>query len=275
MQSQAVRLRVSRTRAARTLLPKPGICRHNLFFQSNQKYREVDVERKSQERAGSGTYGGQFRTLSLCALALLGTAAHAQSERAGTWEIGGTLLDLSSVSAAGANGSGIEVDDETGFGFSGAYNLTNRFAVGLDVSYSDPQYVATLVPDGPLQPPEVINAELGVDVIHFKGIWYVLDQDLTPFLEVGAGWTYIDSNIIEGISGSTVCWWDPWWGYSCPIYFDTYTDTRTSLSYAVGIRWDPTPDIVLRASWGQLDIDTDRSEDIELDTIQVTVGWKF
>lgn len=212
----------------------------------------------------------------LCALALtLNTSVSlAQFDRAGTWEIAGSLLDLSSTSVQGPNGSSLSVDDETGFGFSGAYNFTNRLAAGVDISYSDPAYVATLVPDG-IGLPQTVNANLGVDVIHFKGIFNILDSNFTPYVEVGAGWTYVDSNLIEGYSGS-VCWWDPWWGYVCNNYYDTYTDTRTSTSYAVGLRWETDSDLVLRASWGVHSIDTSRaSEDIDLDTIQLTVGWRF
>lgn len=214
-----------------------------------------------------------IRSLSL-ALLLIGASAQAQSDRAGTWEVGASLLDLSSTSIGGPQGTSLQVDDETGFGFFGAYNFTNRLAVGMDLNYSDPAYVATLVPDG-IGPTQSVSANLGVDVIHFKAIFNLLDDDFTPFFEVGAGWTYLDSNIVEGYSGS-VCWWDPWWGYVCNNYYDTYTDTRTSHSYAVGVRWDLQSTMVLRAAWGVHDIDTSRSsEDIELDTIQLTFGWRF
>jgi hypothetical protein len=212
----------------------------------------------------------------LCAVVLTfqASASLAQSDRAGTWEFAGSLLDLSSASVLGPNGSSIRVDDDTGFGVSGAYNVTNRLAVGFDLNYSDPSYVATLVPDG-IGAPQVIGAHLGVDVIHFKGIFNILESEITPYIEVGAGWTYLDSNIIEGYAGSA-CWWDPWWGYICNSYFDTYSDTRTSTSYAVGIRWETDFDVVLRAGWGVQNIDTNRAaEDIELDTIQLTAGWRF
>jgi hypothetical protein len=213
-------------------------------------------------------------TLSACALILFSTVGIAQSDREETWEFFGSLLDLSSASIQGANGSSLLVDDETGWGFGGAYNFTNRFSLGFDINYSDPAYVATLVPDG-IGLPQQFSANLGLDVIHIKGIFNILDSEITPFIEVGGGWTYVDSNIVEGYSGSA-CWWDPWWGYICNNYYDTYTDTHTSHSYALGIRWETDSDIVLRASWGVMDIDTGRSsEDIELDTIQLTFGYRF
>ena len=215
-----------------------------------------------------------FVKCSAAALLLCSASAFAQVDRAGTWEMGGTLLDISSVSVEGIAGTSLRVDDETGWGFSGAYNFTNRLAVGLDVTWSDPAYVATWVPDNPPGLPQRISANLDVSVIHFKGIFNVLDTPITPYLEFGAGWTYLDSNIIDDYGG-TFCWWDPWWGYVCNTYYDTYADTRTSISYAAGIRWDIASTMVFKASWGIIEIDKNRGEDFELDTIQVTFGWKF
>lgn len=214
-----------------------------------------------------------FRYLA-AVLTLLPMLGFAQADREGGWEIGAGLVDLSSVDVKGTSGASLRVDDETGIGFSGAYHFTNRLALGLDLSYSEPSYVATLTPDG-AGAPQTIRATMGVDVINFKGIFHLLENDITPYVEVGAGWTYVDSNIIEGYGGS-VCWWDPWWGYVCEDYFDTYTETRPSHSYALGIRWDMNQDMVLRASWGVMEIDTSRAaEDIELDTIQLMFGWRF
>ena len=212
-------------------------------------------------------------TIAALIFAVAAANANAQSDREGTWEIGFQLLDLSSLSVQGLGGSSADIDDETGWGFTGAYNFTNRFAAGLDISWSDPAYVATLVPDGPGLP-QTVNASLDLNVIHFKAIINLLDGNFTPYLEAGGGWTYVDSNIVEGISGP-VCWWDPWWGYVCTNYYDTYTDTRTSIAGAVGIRWDLESDLVFKASWGVIDVDTDRSDDVELDSIQLSFSWRF
>lgn len=218
-----------------------------------------------------------MRSIVKCSALVLGLVAGtaaAQSDRAETWEVGVTLLDLSSVSVAGPFGASISVDDETGFGFTGVYNFTERLGLGMDISWSDPGYVATLVPDAPL-PPELVRANLDVNVIHFKGVFNVLESDFTPYLEVGGGWTYLDSNIIEGVSGP-VCWWDPWYGYICSNYYDTYTDTRTSISYAVGIRWEIDSSMVLKAAWGAVEIDTNRNTtDLTLDSIQLSFAWMF
>ena len=135
-------------------------------------------------------------------------------------------------------------------------------------------YELGLVPDGPGLP-QRIGANLEVSTVHLKAIINLLDSDFTPYIEIGGGWSYIDSNIVEGIAGSG-CWWDPWYGYVCNTFFDTYTDTRTSTSAAVGIRWEIESNMMFKASWGLLEVDTNRAtQDIEVDTIQIGYGWRF
>ena len=224
---------------------------------------------------GKSDMGGTIARVvgvSLVALVLAAGPASAQSDREGTWEIGGTLFDLSSVNVQGQNGSSLYVDDETGWGFSGAYNFTERLALGVDMTWSDPKYFATIVPDSP-DPVETVSGNLDVNVIQIKGIFNLLEEDFTPYFELGGGWTYIDSNVVSGIS-APVCWWDPLWGYVCWSYYDTYSDTRPSLNYAVGLRWE-RDDLILKAAWGTTEIDRNRGEDLELDSIQLTVAWRF
>jgi hypothetical protein len=44
-------------------------------------------------------------------------------------------------------------------------------------------------------------------------------------------------NIHDG-PADTGCWWDPWWGYMCASFYDTYSNTVTSVLHGVGIRRD-------------------------------------
>ena len=75
---------------------------------------------------------------------------------------------------------------------------------------------------------------------------------------------------------STGCWWDPWWGYVCTTFYDTYSDTRTGYTYSVGVRWDLSDSIALRAAYGKLDMDTSHAtKDVNLDTWRAEIVWKF
>jgi len=195
-------------------------------------------------------------------------------DRAGTWEAGFLIADMTSESLSGENGAKLEVGSDVGWGFTGGYNFTNRLAVLADWTWSNPSYDATRIREDTGQP-DTISASLDISTLHVKGVFYFLDGALTPFVEAGIGWTYIDSNIVDG-PPTTGCWWDPWWGYVCQSFFDTYSETRTSYSAAVGIRWDLRNEMSLRGSYGVLEVDTSSAtEDASLDTFRIDLSWRF
>lgn len=212
------------------------------------------------------------------ALVLLAGAATASAQdREGTWDVGFTLFDTSSEALAGQSGAGLRVDGDLGWGFTTNYNITNRLAVGGDFTWLSPDYTATTVIDNtfPIADTTVsVDAELDVATLHLKGTFNFLDGDFTPYVEAGGGWTRVDSNIADG-PPTTGCWWDPWWGYICTNFYDTYAETQTSWTYSVGLRWDASADFLVRASYGILEVDSNRSEDFEVDVLRVEFGWRF
>ena len=76
----------------------------------------------------------------------------------------------------------------------------------------------------------------------------MLDRSLTPYVEGGIGWTYIDSNIIDGIP-STGCWWDPWWGPVCATFPTTYGKNVWSFALGAGLRAELTDTFFLRGGY--------------------------
>ena len=209
-------------------------------------------------------------------LAGAATTASAQ-DREGTWDVGFTLFDTSGESMAGQSGAALDVDGDLGWGFTTSYNITNRLAIGGDFLWLSPDYKATQVIDNnfPIADTTVsVDAELDVATLHLKGTFNFLEGDFTPFVEAGGGWTRVDSNIADG-PPTTGCWWDPWWGYVCTNFYDTYAETQTSWAYSVGLRWDASADFVVRASYGVWEVDTNRSEDFESDVLRLEFGWRF
>ncbi len=210
------------------------------------------------------------------ALLLLPSFASAQAvrERARTWEVGLQVVDTSSETLSGEEGSGLSVGSSTGWGISGGYNFTNRLAVLADWTWSKPSYDATFrVEDtGEL---ETLSHSLNINTLQVKGVFYFTEGALAPFVEAGLGWTYIDSNVIDG-PPTTGCWWDPWWGYICRDFFSTYSDTRSSYSTAVGLRWDLRNGMTLRGSYGLLEVDTSHpTEDASMEAIKLDLLWRF
>jgi len=210
------------------------------------------------------------------AILMLPTLLSAQvvRDRAGTWEAGFTVADMTSESLSGNEGSAISVNNDVGWGFTGGYNFTNRLAIMGDWTWSNPSYDATFLVEDTGEF-DTISASLDMNTLNLKGVFYFFEGALTPFVEAGFGWTNVDSNIVDG-PPTTGCWWDPWWGYICQNFFDTYEDTRTSFSYALGLRWDLRPDMTLRGSFGVLELDTSQAtEDAGFETFRVDLAWRF
>lgn len=218
------------------------------------------------------------KTIAFSPLVLLAWAfavdAQEPGGRAGTFEVGFAVFDTSAVTLRGQGGSSIAVDGDIGHGAVGAYNLTERFALVAELSGTRPRYAAVLTAeDTGLD--AVVNTQLDASVVLLKAVYYFLERNLTPYVEVGAGWAAIDSNIIEG-PPLTRCWWDPWWGYVCGQLFDTYTDTRKASSAAIGMRFDFGRSLLLKASWGTLRIDTtERTDDHRQSLLRLELMWKF
>ncbi|MFB3107004.1 MAG: porin family protein [Pseudomonadales bacterium] len=213
----------------------------------------------------------KYSVLLLCCLSL---PAMAQGDRARTWDVGVQISNLGSANFEGQQGSGLSVDSEYGFGFWGTYNFTNRLGLGFDFNWTQPKYDYTYVPENsPV--PQTIQHRMDMFTVQGKGVFYFIEGPISPFVEAGIGWTSVDSNIADG-PPTTGCWWDPWWGYVCRNFYSTYSDTRTSYSAAIGLRWDLRNSMTLRGSYGLLEVDTSSStEDASMDTLKFDLLWRF
>ena len=188
-------------------------------------------------------------------------------DREGTWDISLTLFDQGSVSVDGPEGTGLDIDSETGFGFGVAYNFDNRFSLGGDFLWVKPRFEGRFV-DEDGEPFDISN-KATFFTGQLRGTWHILPGDLTPYVEAGLGWTHIDSNVADG-PPVTGCWWDPWWGYICRSFYSTYDDTSFSYSIGAGGRWDVNPQFGIRAGYSRQYVDFGSStEDPDLDIWRV------
>lgn len=222
-----------------------------------------------------------MRALPLVLLLSLPAVAGAQSaDREGTWEAGLKLMDMSGEFIQGQRGASLDVEGELAWGFYGQYNFNEHFALAGEFAWSDPDYLAKFPLDpnpGQGLPPNTVvtvDAELDVWFTNFKVVYNFLDKALTPYVEVGMGWTSVDSNIQDG-PADTGCWWDPWWGYMCASFYDTYSNTITSELYGLGVRWDISDTSALKVFYGYRDTNLDRAEHIKQDVYGVEYAWKF
>jgi opacity protein-like surface antigen len=219
---------------------------------------------------------GRMAGLIAFALLLAAPSAFAQrsADRAGTAEFGLVVMDTQGVNVTGQYGTGLDIDSDIAWGLVGGYNFTDHFALGGEWTWSNPDYVATRrdVNGGLI---DRVSATASVDSFILKATFNFFNGPVTPYVEAGAGWIHVDSNIANG-PPQTGCWWDPWWGYVCTNFYDTYSDTRGGYVYGFGVRWDVSDEIVLRGLWGQTDLETNyASGDIKYDNYRVEIAWKF
>jgi opacity protein-like surface antigen len=135
------------------------------------------------------------------------------------------------------NGAALDIDDEWGWGFGIGYNFTPKWNVGYRFSLVKPGYSATIVPEDPDEPPQTIDYTMSKYTHQFNATYHFLSGPLTPFVQAGAGWTKLDSNIISR-PPTTGCWWDPWWGWICSTTWETFETTEFSYNLGLGFRWD-------------------------------------
>ena len=214
----------------------------------------------------------------IAALALSSTALAQQNNRSDTWQFDLVVGNLDGDTLSGENGSSIETDSTTVFGLAINYNFNSHWALGGELTWGSPDYDAVIIPDdgfGNPLPPQTIRHEMDLFSYMFKGTFNLLEGPITPYAELGFGWTEMDSNVADQ-PPITGCWWDHWWGYICNTYVSTFTKTRETLTGALGIRWDLGNGMTLKGSYGMMRIDTSRAaESAEMNYYRLDVGWRF
>jgi len=194
------------------------------------------------------------------------------TKRADKWEASFKLLNNQSTDIDGQNGAKTATESDFGWGFTLGYNLNPHILLNFDFSSSTPSYEATLIDDNG----EKYNIHHKMDLLEsqFNLVYSVFASQFTPYVQAGAGWSYIDSNIADGPPNS-LCWWDPWWGYICEGYQNTYDDTRFSYNFAVGFRYELDNSLFFRASYKQAWIDFSHSDDASIGSYNLEIGSIF
>jgi len=205
-------------------------------------------------------------------LVALAFAANTQSQtvRGDNWEATIQMVYSGAKDNNGKNDSFLDVDSDVGFGLGIAYNFDSRFALGFDFTYLKPRYTAQFntEEDGLVQ----VKHKMSVYSGQFNGTWNIIDGPLTPYLQLGVGWTDIDSNVSDG-PPVTGCWWDPWWGYICRNYYSTYSESNLSWGYGAGVRFEFAKTMFVKASINRVEIDAKGSSNY--DTAKLELGWMF
>ncbi|NTW59668.1 MAG: outer membrane beta-barrel protein [Nitrospirae bacterium] len=176
--------------------------------------------------------------------------------RAGTWEFTLPLLYADSARISGQNGTSVDINSGYGFGFGFGYNFTDNFQLNGLFNWNSRTYDATTVnTDGTTRK---YSNYVDTSTISLNGVYYFMNGDFTPFVSGGVGITYVDTNIPTG-SGSTSCWYDPWWGYVCSSYVPTKTENDISYNAGVGVRFEANRQFALQFGYYKTWIDVSRA----------------
>jgi opacity protein-like surface antigen len=206
-------------------------------------------------------------------LALLAGAASADAQdRDGRWEFTlGTFYQLG-VGLDGDEGSTLDTDDDFGFSIGGGYNFSDRLATNFAFQWAGVGYDAEVVgEDGDVTG---INGSYDSFAASANAIFNLTEGPLTPYVGAGIGWTWIDTNIPDGLP-STGCWWDPWWAYVCYTTYPTKTESAFSYQAVAGIRYDFYSTFV-RLNYTSQWLDFGNfSSTPRFDVIGIDFGWMF
>ena len=208
----------------------------------------------------------------LCAILGSSLLAQADSRRDGRWETSFAVLYSDSEEVGGDNQSEVDIDNDFGIGFGVAYNLNQNIALAFDFAWLEPDYQAVFNTDES----GLVSVDHEMDIYsgQFSAIWNIMDGPFTPFLRAGLGWTRIDSNVADG-PPVTGCWWDPWFGYICQGFYDTYEDNSFSYSVGAGLRYEMPSGMLFKGSINRIEIDADNGFDLGINTARLEIGWMF
>jgi opacity protein-like surface antigen len=168
----------------------------------------------------------------------------------------------------GEGGSSAEVNAALNSGFGLAYNINDNFQINGTFSWGNRNYSANVVCTTlPCTGNSSYNGTLSTSSLQMNAVWYFMPGDFTPFVSAGFGSTFIDTNIPNG-TGSSSCYWDPYFGYVCGSYYPTKSSTNISYSAGLGARYDFSRQFALQGSWNKFYIDASNSKP-EADMIRV------
>jgi opacity protein-like surface antigen len=136
------------------------------------------------------------------------------------------------------------------------YNFTDNFQINGQFAWAYRNYSTKGAPTGGT--PSVTNSSgtLNTSSLQVNAVYYFMPGDFTPFVTAGFGTTYVDTGIPTG-TGSTGCYYDPWWGYVC--YNDTKSSSNISYGAGLGARMDVSRGFAIEGSVNRNYIDANNA----------------
>jgi opacity protein-like surface antigen len=193
--------------------------------------------------------------------------------RTGQWQISLIPSYTNSKSIQFDGGAAADINAHSGFAIGIGYNFSDYLELDLDIGSANANYTGTRISDDGNNT-EKYNGTYYTSHMNLGLTYNFIASRLTPFVKGNLGLNYVDSGIPTGNIG-TVCWYDPWWGYYCGPYAQTYTSSDLSYGADLGLRFDITSKVFLKGSVGQSYIDFNNSSTTDFTIYKFIVGFSF
>lgn len=166
------------------------------------------------------------------------TALAQVNPRAATFDTSVEVSYTNSKTIHGPQGSSANINGSFGWGLHFAYNFNNHLALGFEVASRDADYDTVVAPAaGNAGTAFNRSGTLTTATTNVTSTYYFTATSWAPFVTANIGATWVDTNIPTG-PPSTLCWYDPWWGYYCGTDVPTKTGTFWNYGAGLGLRWD-------------------------------------
>jgi hypothetical protein len=207
-------------------------------------------------------------------LSLISTQSVAvPGNRTGQWQISLIPSYTDSKSIQFEGGAEADINSHSGFAIGIGYNFSDYVELDFDIGSANSNYTGTRLSDDGNET-EKYNGTYYASHMNLGLTYNFIASRLTPFVKGNLGLSYVDSGIPTGNIG-TVCWYDPWWGYYCGPYAQTYTSSDLIYGADLGLRFDITSKVFLKGSVGKSYIDFDNSSTTDFTVYRFIVGFSF
>jgi opacity protein-like surface antigen len=160
-----------------------------------------------------------------------------------------------------------KIDDTDLFGFSWGYNYGSHLNLNLEMALGRPDFKGSWGTSTLSGTADMWTGDLNVE-------YNLLKSRFTPFVGVGLGFMYFDSNIPEG-DPDVWCWWDYYWGYVCGASQSTHSATDFTWNATAGVRWEVTDRLLLKASYKAMWTKVGDSGTVLFPQYSLSAGWLF
>jgi len=204
----------------------------------------------------------------------MNTATAYSNTRADRWEFFLSPMLTNAKVLQFDNGAEADINKHSSLGFGFGYNMNKHIELSLVFAAGNANYTGTRIADDSAKTPEKFTANLHTSKMDFAFTYNLFDSALTPYLSANIGSTYIDSGVPTG-NITTICWWDPWWGYVCGPSAQTYTSTEINYGAGIGLRYDFNRKLFMKGGITKNYLDINSSNKPDFTTYQFIFGFMF